>query len=61
MFEWRKKYVFGYYETKENQFGRQPRLQVEYDSSILETYSDLSIDNHVYNVIKPIVLEKIEK
>ena len=42
-----QKYVFGYYETKENQFGKQSRLQVEYDSSILETYSNLSIDDHV--------------
>lgn len=53
-------YVFGYYETAENQVGKPSRLQLEYDESILQTYSDLSVDEYIYNVVKPTIIERKE-
>lgn len=53
-------YVFGYYETRNNQVGKPSRLQLEYDEAILNTYSDLSVDQYIYNVVKPVILDRSE-
>lgn len=54
-------FVAGYYEMANNQADKPSRLQVEYDESILNTYSDLSIDDYIYNVVRPTILKREEK
>lgn len=53
-------YVFGYYETADNQVGKPSRIQLEYDADILNTYSDLSVDPYIYNVVKPTIIDRKE-
>lgn len=49
-----------YYETKHNQLGKSSRLELEYDEEILNTYSDLSVDNKIYNVVEPAIITRDE-
>lgn len=52
-----------YYETKANQVDqngdpKESRLVIEYDTDLLEKYSDLISDNLVHHVIEPVILDR---